>query len=469
MPVTGSRRRRDQAGAVLTRRLSVTARIAFLSIALALVANLALVGFVWKQTHDDAIQAIRRDTIEQSDALLTNYRTGGLAALYDALADARGRGDPSLAIMLLDNVGRRVGGFGPAQVAVDPLGRTGFRIARIGRAPPWSTAEAGYVLRRVGPYWLLTARVLDLLAEEERALERALLLSMALSLGLGVAAGLVVTRYVGGRLDAIAAVVEGAGQGDLSRRVTLVAGGGDAFDRLAGRLNAMLSKLEQVMGELRVVTDGLAHDLRSPIARLRTKTETALLTADAGQREAALAGLLVETDLVLRMLSTMVEISRSEGVGRDRFTPLAPAELIEELAELYAPVAEEAGLRFHVAIENRPPGIALHRELVSQAVTNLLDNAIHHGAGGGEVTLRLSERPGQVLMQVEDRGPGIASSDRAQALRRFGRLDSARSAPGAGLGLSLVDAVARLHGGRFDLGDNEPGLVARMSLPMAIT
>lgn len=449
----------------MRHRFSVTARIALLSIALALIANLALVGFVWRQTHDEAIQAIRRDTIEQSDAILDNYRTGGRTGLVDAIEDARERRDASLAVMLFDATGHRVGGFGPAHLLISPLQPTGFRIAAIGDAPPWSAAEAGYVLRRVGPYQLLTARILDLVAEEERALERALALSMLLSLALGVTAGLVVTRYVGRRLNAIAGAVEGAGEGDLSRRVPLVAGGGDPFDRLAARLNVMLAKLEQVMGELRVVTDGLAHDLRSPIARLRTKTETALLTVDETAREVALGGLLAETDLVLRMLATMVEISRSEAVTRDRFAPLAPADLIEELGELYAPVVEEAGVRFSVVVEDRPLAIPMHRELLSQAITNLLDNAIHHAAAGGEVVLRLTERAGEVWAQVEDRGPGIAAADRAQALRRFGRLDAARSTPGAGLGLSLIDAVARLHGGRFELTDNAPGLVARIVLP----
>ena len=116
-------------------------------------------------------------------------------------------------------------------------------------------------------------------------------------------------------------------------------------------------------------------------------------------------------------------------------------------------------------VEDRPPPIPMHRELLSQAITNLLDNAIHHAASGGEVVLRLSERAGETCVQVEDRGPGIAAADRAQALRRFGRLDAARSTPGAGLGLSLLDAVARLHGGRFELTDNAPGLLARIVLP----
>jgi len=133
-------------------------------------------------------------------------------------------------------------------------------------------------------------------------------------------------------------------------------------------------------------------------------------------------------------------------------------------------VAEDAGIRFVVAIDDRPAPLSLHRELVSQALANLVDNALKHGvpkqAGAErEIVLRLCCRPDGVAIQVEDRGPGIAARDRAQAMKRFGRLDSARSTPGAGLGLALIDTVARLHGGRFELADNAPGLVARLVLP----
>ncbi len=273
------------------------------------------------------------------------------------------------------------------------------------------------------------------------------------------------TRYVGRRLNSVADAIEGVSGGDLSRRVVGAPGGGDAFDRLATRLNAMLDKVERLMIELRVVTDSLAHDLRSPLARLRTKTETAVLLSDTVQRDAALGGLLVETDLVMRMLTMLIEISRAESVSRDRFATVDPAELIEEIAELYGPVAEEAGLRFSTAIELHPLRITLHRELMTQAITNLIDNALRHAAVGGELTLRLSSEHGEVRFQVEDRGPGIADSDRERALSRFGRLDNARSTPGAGLGLSLIAAVARLHGGRFELGDNAPGLVATIIIP----
>ena len=446
-------------------RLSVTARIALLAIILSLVSNLALIGFVWKQTSADAIDAIRRETTEQSDALRTVWQVGGVGELRQAIGEAVRPGDVSLVLALIDADGRMVQGVAPARLTV-PLRTTRFRIARLGNDSLWGARETGYALYPIGRSWLLTGRNLDLIAAEERAMERALAFAITLSLALGIVGGLVLARYVGRRLDGIASVIEAAGEGDLSRRVGMVAGGDDAFDRLAVRLNVMLGKLEGAMSELRVVTDSLAHDLRSPLARLRTKTEQAVLIADPEAREVALGGLLTETDLVMRMLTMVIEISRSGSVSRDRFIQVSPGDLLEEIGELYAPVAEDAGLSFVVAIDDRPPPMALHRELISQAITNLIDNALRHGASGGSVTLRLLERGDGVVIQVEDRGPGIAESDRAQALKRFGRLDSARTTPGAGLGMALIEAVARLHDGWFELGDNAPGLVARIVLPV---
>ncbi|MEG3145252.1 HAMP domain-containing sensor histidine kinase [Sphingomonas sp. RT2P30] len=447
-------------------RLSVTARIALLAIGLALISNLVLVAFVWQQVHDHALDALRRDTIEQSDALVAVYRSGGIGALTRAIDEARAPGDRSLVIAIVDNSGQRLAGVGPDDITVSGSpAPTTFRMGMMGAAPPWSEREAGYSVRPIGPNWLVSGRLLDDWEQEQRDIASAMLAATLLSLALGIGGGLVVTRYVGRRLNSVADAIEGVAGGDLSRRVVGAPGGGDAFDRLATRLNGMLDKVERLMTELRVVTDSLAHDLRSPLARLRTKTETAVLLTDPGQRDAALGGLLVETDLVMRMLTMLIEISRAESVSRDRFATVDPAALVEEIAELYEPVAEEAGLTFTTVIELHPLRITLHRELMTQAITNLIDNALRHGAVGREVTLRLSSEHGDVRFQVEDRGPGIADSDRGHALSRFGRLDNARSTPGAGLGLSLIAAVARLHGGRFELGDNAPGLKAAIIIP----
>ncbi|HEX8483861.1 HAMP domain-containing sensor histidine kinase [Sphingomonas sp.] len=445
-------------------RLSITARIALLSIGLAIISNFALSAFVWKQAQSDAREAVQRETIEQADALIAVWRDGGDAILAPAIRSALAPADMSQVLAILDERGNRLVGLAPMRFA-PPLERTLFRVARLGADGRWAGRDTGYSLRPIGRRWLLVGRNMDLIAAEQRAIERALMLAVTLSLALGIFEALVLARYVSRRLDGIAGVVDAAGEGDLSRRVAMVAGGNDAFDRLAQHLNATLDKTEALMNELRVVTDSLAHDLRSPLSRLRTKTEQAVTLADPHAREAALGGLLVETDLVLRMLTMVIEISRSGSVPRDRFTRVGPAELVEEIAELYEPVVEDAGLAFSVRIEARPAAMALHRQLMSQAIGNLIDNAMKHAANGGTLVLRLAQGVDGVAIQVEDRGPGIAEDDRAQALKRFGRLDAARSTPGAGLGMALIEAVARLHHGRFELADNAPGLIARIVLP----
>ena len=444
-------------------RLTVTARIALLSIGLALISNFALSGFVWMQAQSDAREAVHRETIEQADALVAVWRDGGDALLTRAIDNALAPADMSQVLAILDGRGRRVVGLAPARF-VRALTPTLFRVARLGSEGRWAERDTGYSLRPIGQRWLLVGRNMDLIAAEQRAIERALALAVSLSLALGVIEALILARYVSGRLDAIAGVVDAAGEGDLTRRVRMVAGGQDAFDRLAQRLNATLDRMEALMGELRVVTDSLAHDLRSPLARLRAKTEQAATLPDGPAREAALDGLLHETDLVLRMLTMVMEISRSEAVPRDHFTRVALRELIEEIADLYGPVVEDAGLWFGVVVEDVAP-MMVHRELLGQALSNLIDNAMKHGSSGGELMLRLARTAEGATISVEDRGPGIASDDRARALKRFGRLDAARSTPGAGLGMALIEAVAKLHGGRFELADNAPGLMARIVLP----
>jgi signal transduction histidine kinase len=443
-------------------RLSITARLALLAIGLALVSSLALAGLVWQQTHDDAIGALRRDTIEQSDTFAAVFRSGGLKALGQTIASA-GADDDSLVAEVVDADGRRVLGAGPDRLAARPVAEP-FRIGVLGADGDWARAESGFTVRAIGNHWLVSGRMLDDWERAQRTIERALLLAVLLAIVLGIAGGLVLTRYVSRRLDRIAGAVDAVAAGDLGRRVEAV--GGDAFDRLAHRINGMLDRIDGLMGELRVVTDSIAHDLRSPLARLRARVETAVTASDPAQREAALSGLIPETDLVMRMLGVLLEISRTEAATRDAFTPLDPALLIDEIAELYAPVVEEAGLAFEVTAVAPSAPVPLHRELLSQAIANLIDNAMRHAAAGGSIALHLTVEAGALRIAVADRGPGIAEGDRAEALRRFGRLDSARSLPGAGLGLALAEAVARLHGGRLELGDNGPGLIAVLVLPL---
>lgn len=446
-------------------RISITARLALLAVLLSLVTSLALAGLIWQQTHDDAIEALRRDTAQQTDAFAAVYRSGGLPALDQAIADAQAD-DDSLVAVLVDRHGARRLGVGPDRLAFAPAAES-FRIAKLGTSGDWAGQDAGIAIRPLGRDWLVSGRLLDDWERAQRTIERALLLAVLISLVLGICGGLVLTRYVTRRLNRIAGAVDAVAAGDLTRRIGIEGGGGDAFDRLSLRIDGMLDRIDRLMAELRVVTDSIAHDLRSPIARLRARAEAAVTADQPQQREVALAGLIAETDLVMRMLAVLLEISRSEAVTRDTLVALDPVGLIEEIADLYAPVVEEAGMRFSVDL---PPGpvapVPMHRELLSQALANLIDNALRHGTAGGAVALSLAAAGGELRLTVADRGPGIAAADRVQALSRFGRLDRARSLPGAGLGLALVESVARLHGGRLELADNGPGLIATIVVPV---
>jgi signal transduction histidine kinase len=447
------------------RALPTTARIAVLAILVGLISNLALIGSIRLRTRDDALGALRGRVTSQTELLADIGRSGGGAALRGAIAEMLAD-DPAVIAALIDARGRPVAGnlaAAPADLR-SPSFRTG-ELALRGAAGP---AEAGFLtLRAPDGATLLSGRSFDERLTLQRTLERSLVLALLLSLLFGVVGGLLIARYVGRRIEGIVRVVDEVGEGDLSRRAP-VAGDTDAFDRLSARINRMLERIAALMDELRLTTDSLAHDLRSPIGRLRARIERALATEDEGQRDQLLSGVLGEADALSRMLATLMEIGRSESLaGRRSFAPIDAAALIADLAEMYEPLAEEAGVRLSARAAADLPMLTGHRQLLAQALSNLLDNALLHGSGGGQVTIAADIGPSQTMrLSVADAGRGIAAEDRAEALRRFGRLDTSRSRPGAGLGLSLAASVAHLHGGTLRLEDAAPGLIAVLSLPL---
>jgi len=442
-------------------RISTTVRLAALAALLVFASNLAVIGYVRAQTRDDAVARLESEVAEQADSLQLIYRSGGASSLGRAIAELTASGDEDLVVALVDPAGRVRQGNVPGPIVLSKP--ASFRIA----PPANGEAPSGFVVRRAGSDWLLSGRRADDSLLLQRALERALLIAGALSLLMGAIGGWIIAHFVGRRLRVIAGVVDTVAAGNLSHRAAIVSGG-DAFDALSARVNMMLDRIEGLMRELQLLTDSLAHDLRSPLSRLRVKVERAVALDDGPHREAALGGLLQETDIIMRMLSTLLEIGRLEAMpGRSRLDWIEPAELVTDLCDMYEPVMEDARIAFDCVVEGPILPVRAHRELLSQALANLVDNAIRHGCSGegpDAVTVRLSSESGDLVVAVEDRGPGIASDEQAEARRRFGRLDAARSRPGAGLGLALVEAVARLHGGRLELADNDPGLSARILL-----
>jgi signal transduction histidine kinase len=259
--------------------------------------------------------------------------------------------------------------------------------------------------------------------------------------------------------------------GDLSGRLP-VAGTGDELDRLADNVNAMLERIEALMRGLKEVSDNIAHDLKTPLTRLRNRCEQALRGAsgDASYR-AALESTIVESDELIRTFDALLMIARAEsGQARENMTEFDASEIARDVGELYEPVADEKGIALKIDAPTTAP-VRGNRELVSQALANLIDNAIKYagpnGKVNGEIVVKAGNDGERITLSVADRGPGIPDADRGRVVERFVRLEQSRSEPGSGLGLSLASAVARLHGGELKLEDNHPGLRTTIALPRA--
>ncbi|GAA3078953.1 ATP-binding protein [Rhizobium viscosum] len=258
--------------------------------------------------------------------------------------------------------------------------------------------------------------------------------------------------------------------GDLSQRLP-VAGSGDEFDRLSVSLNNMLERIEKLNEGLRQVSDNIAHDLKTPLTRLRNKAADALDIEDGGVRRSALEGIISESDQLIRTFNALLMISRVEaGSVAAEMSPIELSAIVTDSAELYEPVADEAGMALTSEIES---GIEIqgNRELIGQAIFNLLDNAIKYSAdteGAGSVSVKLGRCPDGVCLSVADHGPGVPPDRREDVVKRFVRLDESRSKPGTGLGLSLVEAIMELHGGTLELSDTEPGHTERPGLTVSM-
>ncbi|MDR6666651.1 HAMP domain-containing sensor histidine kinase [Rhizobium sp. 1399] len=258
--------------------------------------------------------------------------------------------------------------------------------------------------------------------------------------------------------------------GDLSQRLP-VAGSGDEFDRLSVSLNNMLERIEKLNEGLRQVSDNIAHDLKTPLTRLRNKAADALDIEDGEVRRGALEGIISESDQLIRTFNALLMISRVEaGSVAAEMSPIELSAIVADSAELYEPVADEAGMALTSEIE---PSIEIqgNRELIGQAIFNLLDNAIKYSAdteGPGAVSVKLSRRPDGICLSVADHGPGVPLDRREDVVKRFVRLDESRSKPGTGLGLSLVEAIMELHGGTLELSDTEPGNTERPGLTVSM-
>jgi signal transduction histidine kinase len=453
---------------VRLRRLLETStfRLALVYLALFGLSALLLLGYLYFATA----RVMERQTAETIEAEITGlreqYRAEGLERLSEVIAQ-RSAAQPnrSSIYLLTDPSGRRVVGNLDRWPDVEP-GPDNWMLFTVEVSPDGETVEQRRALAEgfalAGGFRLLVGREVEDRLQIQSLIKQALGWGLAFTLLLGLTGGYLTSRGMLGRVDAINRTTRRIMAGDLSQRIALK-GSRDEFDQLAANLNAMLDQIERLLAGMRQVTDNIAHDLRTPLNRLRSRIEVALMR-EPGRAEsrALLEETLADAEAMIGTFNALLEIARAEaGSERGAFEEVDLEPLGCDLADLYRPLAEDKGLTFEFQCA---PGLQIraNRHLLAQALSNLLDNAVKYTPSGGRVRLVIERGASGPTVTVGDTGPGIPRPDRERVLQRFVRLDATRSTPGNGLGLSLVDAVAKLHRAELSLADNRPGL--RISL-----
>ncbi len=313
---------------------------------------------------------------------------------------------------------------------------------------------------------LVVGHDIDELEHVQAIILRALGLGLLPMVAMALAGGALLGRRALARVAAFDDAIGHIQQGRLGGRLP-VTGNGDEFDRLAAQVNAMLDEIETLVDEVRGVGDSIAHDLRTPLTRARTRLERCRDTVrtPAGFA-AAIDEALTWLDQTFAIITAILRIGEIErGRRRSAFEQVALAPLMREAAELYDPVADEQRVLLGVEIEAEAATALGDRDLIFEAIVNLLDNALKFTPPHGHVTLSLTANASEAVMAVSDDGPGIAPADRDHVVKRFYRAERSRHLDGSGLGLSLVSVIAKLHGFRFTIGDNHPGLHVELRCP----
>lgn len=429
---------------------------------------LVLVAFLYVRTgtvlEAEADAAIAAEVEGLSDHYTALGLTGLIAEVGQRLAAPQGR---NTLYLLIDDAGRSLAGnltFWPREVERDGPWVM-FDLRRIEEGEATRAEARARVFDLPDGARLLVGRDL----RERVALEGAMVEGLAWTLGatlvLGIGGGFVLARRVLRRIDTIERTAATIVRGDLSRRIPL-RGRADEFDRLGERLNEMLAEIERLMSAMREVGDNVAHDLRRPLTRLKGRLDSALRAMpDSAEGRGAIEAAIEETDTVIATFNALLAIARAEAAAPEAMEDVDLAAVAVDAAELYRPLAERKAIDLVVEAA-RPVWLRGHRHLLAQAVANLIDNAVKFSSERGRIRVTAKTTADGATVAVADHGPGIAPADRARAVRRFVRLDASRSTPGSGLGLSLVDTVARLHRGTLRLDDNAPGLIATIVLPV---
>ena len=438
--------------------------LAFATLALAFVAASSIGAFLFVDDRVEGILSQRQAAIVDSELKLLQLvdREEGRPGLVRSITRRVAVPNDDFAIQaLIDRNGRYLAGdvdwpsdliVDGAWRPIDTYARKGVPVLGFGRAV--TLPDGAKVL--VGRDQTAQHSVQSALAG---AILTALVVLLAVALGLGI----FLNRLVLGRIDTISTTARRIIGGNLHERIP-GRGQDSEFDRLTGVLNSMLDRNEQHIEQMRLVTDAIAHDLRGPLQHIRADLERASLAEDKAPRDEAVARAVGEIDEALATFNALLDIARAEaGIGQEAFDRVDLASVVEDVVELFEPIAEEKHqtlIAQVMSMEVRGQGT-----LLRQAFGNLIHNAIKFSPEGAAIVARLDARGGRARMILEDNGIGIPEAERETALQPFGRLTRDRPTDGKGLGLALVAACAKLHGGRFLLEDAAPGLRAILELP----
>ena len=456
----------------LTRFTRTTAfKLSLLYIAVFTVMSGVLLFYIADNTDNLMSEQVVQSVDSELKSLADVYVRGGVRDVVETI-DRRSRHPDASLYLLVDFAGNAlVGNIARLPTTVLEEADGGLRRVRYTRLGQNSEDVERQAMVRTfelrGGFRLLVGRDLGDQLRFSNLLANALRLWLVVVVVMAAITWLFVSRRVMKRIDEISATSRTIMQGELSGRLP-VAGNDDEFDRLAINLNTMLDRIELLMQSMKDVTDNIAHDLKTPLTRLQTRIENALREAkgEEGYRS-ALEATLEESDQLLRIFNALLRIARVESMAPGSVMEATDLnKLVAEVAELYEPLVEDEGGKLETDL---PEGLKAdcNRDLISQVLVNLIENALKYGRPQtGDFRIRLGgrEEDGRIVLSVSDNGPGIPEKDQDRVKERFVRLEESRSEPGTGLGLSLVKAVARLHGGDLRFMNEDPGLCARIDL-----
>jgi signal transduction histidine kinase len=447
-------------------------RLASLYLLVFLLSAGTLLGYIFLNTVG-LLERQTEDTIRaEVQALGDQYQLRGLNGVGDVI-NRRIADETGTLYLLVSPAKERItgnlvalpsGNLGDATWVDFPVnkGKGENRVQHMARA---------FHINLSGGYELLVGRDVQELRAFRNVIQNAIYWGVGIALALGLGGGFLTSRNFLRRVDAITDTSRSIMAGDLSQRMP-VAGSGDELDRLADSLNEMLAQIERLMLGMKEVSSNVAHDLRTPLTRLRARAEAALRSVEPGEHRAALQQTIAESDKLLQTFTALLSIARADaGQSAGQFEDVNVSAVIGDVAELYEPLIEEAG--GSLKLEVLPP-LPCHadRQLLSQVFSNIIDNAMKYGSsdksGAVHITITAKAENGAAHITIADKGQGISPENRLRVLDRFVRLDESRSKPGNGLGLSLVASLMKLHGGSVDLSDAGPGLRVTLILPLRV-